>query len=215
MAKLDKILVFVEWDNKYPLAQVTMLPRGVSDHNPLKITFGEKAQLQEPVFRFEKWWLEVEDFAGIVKKIWESKCPSSDLADIWQFKIRLSRRKIRGWSRNINSEMRKKKGSALAKINLLDLVTEQQALTDQEKGRRKSLALELDSNWRMEEIKARQRFREREIKEGDRNTFYFFVVANQSKRKKTFSCLEKNGLLLEDNSSMINQAVEFYKLAWE
>jgi hypothetical protein len=61
-----------------------------------------------------------------------------------------------------------------------------------------------------EEIKARQRSREREIKEGDRNTSYFFVVANQRKRKKTITSLEDNGTLLEDHSSMINHAVEFY-----
>jgi hypothetical protein len=68
MAKLDRILVSIEWDIKYPLAQVTMLPKGVSNHKPLKITFGEKDQSREPIFRFEKWWLEIEGFADIVRK---------------------------------------------------------------------------------------------------------------------------------------------------
>jgi hypothetical protein len=41
MAKLDRILASVDWEKKYPLAQVKMLPKVVSDHNPLKIHFGE------------------------------------------------------------------------------------------------------------------------------------------------------------------------------
>jgi hypothetical protein len=41
MSTLDRVLASVQWDAKYPLARVKTLPKGVSDHNPLLITFGE------------------------------------------------------------------------------------------------------------------------------------------------------------------------------
>jgi hypothetical protein len=31
------------------------------------IKFGEKLLIEDPIFRFEKWWLEVEGFPDIVK----------------------------------------------------------------------------------------------------------------------------------------------------
>jgi hypothetical protein len=46
--------------------------------------------------------------------------------------------------------------------------------------------------WMIEEIKARQRSRDMEIKEGDKNTS-FFAKTNYRKRKKTISCLEDDG----------------------
>jgi hypothetical protein len=33
----------------------------VSGHNPLRITFGEKPQFKDSIFRFEKWRLELDD----------------------------------------------------------------------------------------------------------------------------------------------------------
>jgi endonuclease/exonuclease/phosphatase family metal-dependent hydrolase len=47
LAKLDRILVLVEWELKFPEAKVVQLPRGVSDHNPLKVTFGMKTPMKE------------------------------------------------------------------------------------------------------------------------------------------------------------------------
>jgi hypothetical protein len=55
MAVLDRIFSNLDWDTKYPLASVNLLSRGISDHNPLLIQFGEKRQMGDQVFRFEKW----------------------------------------------------------------------------------------------------------------------------------------------------------------
>jgi hypothetical protein len=47
-----------------------MLSKGVNDHNPLLIKTGEQGEFKEPIFRFKKWWLEVEDFTNMVKNFW-------------------------------------------------------------------------------------------------------------------------------------------------
>jgi hypothetical protein len=93
----------------------------------------------------------------------------------------------------------------------LDLLAEYQILTPSEMERRKILKEKLELTWRIEEIKAKQRSRERDIKEGDRNTAYFFAKANPRKRKKDISCLENNGDLIIDKKEMSKHAVEFYK----
>jgi hypothetical protein len=108
MATLDRILMTVEWKAKYPLAMVNMLAKGVIDHNPLMISFGEKMLMKDPIFRFEKWWLEIEEFADLVRGVWDIDCPYSEPMEIWQFKIRTLRRKLKGWSRNLDVDIKKK-----------------------------------------------------------------------------------------------------------
>jgi hypothetical protein len=61
MTVLDRILASVRWDAKHSLAKVSIMSKGVRDHNPLVIRFGEKLQIRDPLFRFEKWWLRWRD----------------------------------------------------------------------------------------------------------------------------------------------------------
>jgi hypothetical protein len=75
-----------------------------------------------------------------------------DPVDRLQFKMRNLRRKIKGWSWNINDERRKSKeklwGGGLDEL-----------------GRTKFLKDKIDHFLKIKEIKARQRARERDIKE--------------------------------------------------
>lgn len=90
-------------------------------------------------------------------------------------------------------------------------MSEHNDLTSEERDRMKWLSTELEKLWALDEIKARQRLRERDIKEGDRNTAYFQAVANQRNRKKQIDVLWGPNGPTNDTEEMVNIAVNFYK----
>jgi hypothetical protein len=95
---------------------------------PLVLVLVKKLKAKVHAFRFEKWWLEVEGFEELVRKVCDSECPVSDPIDKWQFKIRTLRKNVRGWSRNMKVARNRRKKEILAEIDLLDSKGEQTPL---------------------------------------------------------------------------------------
>lgn len=69
---------------------------------------------------------------------------------------------------------------------------------------------DLNKIWAMEETKARQRSRDRNVVEGDRNTKYFQTVANQ-RRKTLIHAMEGPDGLVHDTKDIVEIASNFYK----
>jgi hypothetical protein len=175
------------------------------------LNFGVDEPRKPSVFRFEKWWLNHHGFREFVTKVWKTECIFTEPIEIWQFKIRLLRKKVKGWARNVNSKIKKLKNGLLKEYDHLDNRYELGGLLLGQEERMGDILKELEDIWNMEEIKARQRSRDRNMKEGDRNTAYFQAVANQRNRKKRITYLETPEGVVEDNDLMLNHAVEFYK----
>jgi hypothetical protein len=194
MATLDRVLVSVHWANRYPMAKVTTLPKGVSNHNPLLMNFGDKARCKNHLFRFEKLWLEMDSFDNLVKQCWSVDYHLVNPIDRWQFKMRNLRKNIKGWSWNVDAEMRRINETILFELDGLDKAAELQQLNAQELDRRKSLRNKMDKFWRIEEIKARQRSRERERSKRETKTLPICLrkLVNEGGRK-IFLCWKKMG----------------------
>lgn len=203
MAAIDKIFVSTCWEAHYHNSHLSTLARIGSDHTPLILDCGGLVP-HKKIFRFEKWWLKIEGCITLINNNWNLPCPCLKPIDIWQFKIRRLRKFLKGWSINIEAAKKIHKKNLIAEYDCLDILSETQPLLPEEKERIKTIRSELDKIWKIEEIKAKQRAREK-------NTAYFHAVANQRRRKKKVVSLEGPDGIVHDTPSMLQIAVDFYK----
>jgi hypothetical protein len=209
--KIDRIFVSTEWESAFPLASVKALERLPSDHNPLLLNSGDNVSFGKKRFCFEKWWLEKDSFRAIVDKACNTPCPQAKSIDRWQFKVQNLRKMVRGWAANEVAAMNKTKAALMEKFSKLDSLAETRELNVEETYELRAVEKELEHIWALEEIKARQRSRDRDLLEGDRNTAYFQAIANYRSRKKRVECLESPNGLVFDQKGMMGIAVDFYK----
>ena len=101
---------------------------------PLVLNLGAKIPKKPSPFRFEKWWLEQAGFKELVKNVWSTPCAYDDPLDIWQFKTRLFRKKIKGWAININANIRKQKQELLKEFDALNILQEEVLIRERRRG---------------------------------------------------------------------------------
>uniref|UniRef100_A0A453DH67 Endonuclease/exonuclease/phosphatase domain-containing protein n=1 Tax=Aegilops tauschii subsp. strangulata TaxID=200361 RepID=A0A453DH67_AEGTS len=172
-ATIDRVFTSLSWDAYFRLSVVTALPRVGSDHTPLILDTGARRVSSPKIFRFEKWWLDHPDFKKMVADTWNTPVPEKTAIDIWMNKIKLFRKKARGWSINIEADIKKKKRELLLEFDILDVFSERNQIDDRDKTRMEEIKKELAHIPSKEETALWQRSRDRRIIDGDKNNAYF------------------------------------------
>jgi hypothetical protein len=113
--------------------------------------------------------------------------------------------------------MNKHKQEVAMEYNWLDEESKHRDLDANERERMKSLDRELDKIWSLEEIKVRQRARDKQILEGDRNTAYFHAVANHRNMKKRITSIKGPHGIVTKTSGILKVVATYYKdlFSWE
>jgi hypothetical protein len=107
--KLDRVLVTVEWEEKFPLPTVQALPRVISDHTPLLLNMSETSTGGNvPLFKFECEWLLRDGFVEMIREIWSNHTEGNNPIECWQGKIRRVRQHLRGWAKNTSGQYKKR-----------------------------------------------------------------------------------------------------------
>lgn len=109
MSIIDKVFNNIDLDGLSPLATCIALPRMRSDHTPIVWELGLDSPAKSSSYKFENWWLLREDFKDLVAKIWNEPFKSQSSIEIWQEKLRKSRRVTKGWNSNIEANLRRLK----------------------------------------------------------------------------------------------------------
>jgi GTP-dependent phosphoenolpyruvate carboxykinase len=133
LSHIDRIFCSTEFDEKFPLAIAKALPINPSDHVPILWEFGLGNALKKPRFKFENWWLQHDEFAYVVDKVSNSQVSRDTVVERWQNKVRKFRRKVRGWSANVEASLRRKKDRLSAEYARLDILMESRTLSSHKK----------------------------------------------------------------------------------
>ena len=163
MSTIDRVFCSTELEALFPLCSLTSLPRVCSDHTPILWDSGINITSIPNSYKFEKWWLQQDGFLELFKKNWNAPVKAKSAIDKWQEKVRRFRKFSRVWSRNIEAASRKLKAELLVEFDDLDIKVETVGLTDAENTRLKTIHTQLSKILEKEEIKARQRSRDRDI----------------------------------------------------
>jgi hypothetical protein len=92
----------------YPLVQVTALTRYKSDHTPLLLDTGDRVQRNSQL-KMELCWLAREDIHLVVDPIWALPAGNRSAIEEWNRRLGATRKSLKGWNRNVESEYKKEK----------------------------------------------------------------------------------------------------------
>ena len=146
------------------------------------------------LFRFENMWLKVEGFKDLLKSWWEGDSFSGSSSFILAEKLKVLKSKLKEWNRDIFGRVEYRKDLALEQVELWDVKEKISRLSLEELEARTEVREEYKKWVLLEEITWRQKSREVWLKEGDRNTGFFYKMVNAHKRRNNVDKIRINSV---------------------
>ncbi|XP_022850571.1 uncharacterized protein LOC111372446 [Olea europaea var. sylvestris] len=209
-SRIDRFLISVEWEAKYPDVAQRRLGRVYSDHFPISLS-GDVGYSGRRPFRFEKMWLKVDGFGERVRTWWASYKFRGSPSYVLDQKLKALKGDLKRWNEKEVGDVNWRKNQCTLEIEKLDRKEECRGLGGDERERHQELRGDLERLVEMEEISWRQKSRVKWLREGDKCTQFFHRVANSNRRNNCISMLEVDEVTFEDLQDIGTQMVSFYQ----
>ncbi|XP_015969281.1 uncharacterized protein LOC107492735 [Arachis duranensis] len=204
-SRIDRVLVNIEWTEKFPDMRLKGGPRGLSDHYPLIVELTRVRGGPRP-FRSLDSWFTHEGFLRVVKNEWRN------LGDA-QFTCKLKALTVplRKWHKDNFGDMDKRLMMFEEEIKRLDNMVSDCIYDGTTKARRKALVSFCEKWYVRKEIHSKQISRSQYARNINKNTKYFDNIASARRRNNRIDTLMIGGRLVR-NQARIKVAIRgFYK----
>lgn len=178
------------WTLAFPNTTVQPLTRNISGHVPSVVKIDTKIP-KSPVFRFENFWVDMDGFYDIVQMVWSFDPGFEDPAKCISFNMKLLRKKLLLWSKNLSRLMLLLMNCNRV-IDFLDLVQEARNLTTFEWIFREIVKVQILKLLEFRKIYWKKRCTNRWMLLGEENTKFFQSIATERYIINTVSQVRDN-----------------------
>jgi len=208
LERLDRVLVSKSWEDMFPTAIVSKLPREISDHNPLILNSSQQQPLRKLSFRFELMWLRNPEFLPTTQTIWDKPSHAETAFDRIQAKLKRFKQFFKEWGFNRQGRQRKIKKTLQEELTMLELEEESYDLNLDQLHRKVEVRKNIMSILKEEELYWFRRSHSTWLLEGDNNIEFFHRIANGRKRENTIISLMDGDQVIEGEANLLNHATE-------
>lgn len=208
--RIDRFIVNSSWEELFPDTTQSAKPRPVSDHIPLLLS--TQGVRSGPLFyKLEHIWLEDPSLKDKIAGWWsEFQVEGNPRYILWK-KLQWLKQKLKTWNWETFGSINAKMGGLLEDIKEIYFKGERNWATSEESEKKVDLKLEYKKWSRLEDIRLRQKNKDKWVEEGDNNTRYFHRIVNHRIKLNYISCLKIVGELQEDPKLIHDHIDDFYK----